>query len=105
MKDSNLFFTNRLHGFKLSSLAEVPVLPLTDRPKVRAVVEDAGLSLEIPVLKLLDDRIIRSALEQEARIVAQVTAYRDEARKAIRGPLDPRLPSGSLAPDGAKPAP
>ncbi|TCU21217.1 polysaccharide pyruvyl transferase WcaK-like protein [Rhizobium azibense] len=87
MKASDVVITNRLHGLILASFAGVPVLPLTDRSKVLAVVNDAALPLKISNLAYLNVEIVKEAVERRAEIVSKIADYRDRAQSKLRSPI------------------
>ncbi|WP_299820197.1 polysaccharide pyruvyl transferase family protein [uncultured Jannaschia sp.] len=87
MKASSMVITNRLHGFILASFAGVPVLPLAGRPKLEAVVRDAGLPLELPDLCKLDAGLIRSVQSRRAEIVEKIAGYRETMQGRLRSPV------------------
>lgn len=87
MKGSALVVTNRLHGHILNSFAGVPVLPLTDRSKLRAVVDDARLPMRLDRLADLDGATVNRALASRQDILARMLAYRDAALRRPRAPV------------------
>lgn len=87
MKASDVVITNRLHGFILASFASVPVLPLTDRSKVLAVVNDAALPLKISNLEALNAEIVKETVDRRAEIVGRIADYRDRAQSKLRSPI------------------
>lgn len=87
MKASDVVITNRLHGLILASFAGVPVLPLTDRSKVLAVVEDANLPLQIPSLSSLTSEIIRECIDRRTEIVGKIAEYQVQALAKRRSPI------------------
>jgi polysaccharide pyruvyl transferase WcaK-like protein len=90
MKSSALVISNRLHGLIFASLAEVPVLPLTNRSKVAGVAKDAELDLCAAEWSDLDAGIIREALSQGPAIAAKFGRYRDRAMGSYYRPMGPR---------------
>ncbi|MFP5077244.1 polysaccharide pyruvyl transferase family protein [Rhizobium sp. YIM 134829] len=94
---SELVITNRLHGLILSSFAPKPVIPLTDRPKVKAVTRDAGLPVSLDTLvDLSADRLARARAEA-AEIAAVLGRYRAAALGTTWSPWStkPRLPKAA----------
>jgi polysaccharide pyruvyl transferase WcaK-like protein len=87
MKASVLVVANRLHGLIFASFASVPVLPLTDRPKVRAVVNDIGLPLSITDLGDLNGDIVNEVIDRGAEIMHLISAYRDLAQLRALAPV------------------
>ncbi|AJD42370.1 hypothetical protein C9413_03880 [Rhizobium sp. SEMIA 4085] len=87
MKASDVVITNRLHGLILASFAGVPILPLTDRSKVLAVVNDAALPLKISNLESLNVEIVKEAVDRRAEIVSKIADYRDRAQSKLRSPI------------------
>lgn len=87
MKASDVVITNRLHGLILASFAGVPILPLTDRSKVLAVVNDAALPLKISNLEHLNVEVVKEAVDRRAEIVSKIADYRDRAQSKLRSPI------------------
>lgn len=87
MKASALVVTNRLHGLILASFSSVPVLPLTDRSKVKAVVEDMGLPMSIPDLESLNEDVFRKAMDGSEELVGIIAGYRDRAQSEAFSPI------------------
>ncbi len=87
MKASALVVTNRLHGLILASFSSVPVLPLTDRSKVEAVVEDMGLPLSISDLGSLNEAIVCEVMDRSEEIVGIIASYRDRAQDEALAPI------------------
>lgn len=86
MKASGLVVTNRLHGYILNSFTSVPVLPLTDRSKVKAVVTDASLPLRLERLTDLDGSKVDKVRARKDEILSLSMAYRDAALGKQRAP-------------------
>lgn len=87
MKASALVVVNRLHGLIFASFSSVPVLPLTDRPKVRAVVTDIGLPLSITDLGSLNVNVVNESIRRGAEIMKLIAAYRDLAQSKALAPV------------------
>lgn len=87
MRSSGIVVTNRLHGIILSSFAEACVLPLVDRPKVKAVVQDALLPVSLESLSGLSEAKLRAASAQRDQIRLALTSYRDRCQALTWSPL------------------
>lgn len=87
MEASAIVLTNRLHGLILSSFSSACVVPLTDRQKVRAVVQDAELPVSVGSLAELDGSKLDEAGKLRDEIKTRLRTYREKTRDLTWSPI------------------
>lgn len=97
---SELVVTNRLHGLILSSFAPKPVIPLTDRPKVKAVTRDAALPVSIDSLDRLTAETLTRARADAKDMVTALGRYRAAALQTTWSPFGPGAQAAADAASG-----
>jgi polysaccharide pyruvyl transferase WcaK-like protein len=91
MQSSAIVVTNRLHGLILASFSQSSVVPLVDRPKVRAVVQDARLPVSVNALADLNAATLSLAQDYANEIRQKLASYKE---KALHLPWSPLQVSG-----------
>ena len=86
-KSSSMIVTNRLHGLILGSLADAPLLPVTNRKKALAFVHDAGLPHHASSVTDISHQLIEAAKTDSGEILEKVRAYRDSSHLTIHSPI------------------
>lgn len=87
MQSSTIVVTNRLHGLILASFSQSSVVPLVDRPKVRAVVQDARLPVSVNALADLNAATLSLAQDCADEIRHKLASYKEKALHLSWSPL------------------
>lgn len=87
MQSSTIVVTNRLHGLILASFSQSSVVPLVDRPKVRAVVQDARLPVSVNALADLNAATLSLAQDYADEIRHKLASYKEKALHLSWSPL------------------
>lgn len=87
MESSAMVVTNRLHGLILASFSQSCVLPLVDRPKVKAVVQDALLPVHVDALADLSAASFDLAQSRADEIRVKLDTFRQKALRLHWSPL------------------
>jgi polysaccharide pyruvyl transferase WcaK-like protein len=98
LKASSLVVTNRLHGSILSSFANTPLLPVTDRKKVEAFAIDARLPHRAAGIQALSNELLERCLRDRDLILDRMAQYQSRARTEVLSPLAERPSSKVRAP-------
>lgn len=86
LKQSSLIVTDRLHCLILSTFAETPVFPVSDRQKSEAFVQDAGITHYAKTMDEVSPEAIELAIADRKRIITAMRLYRNAA---LNNPLFP----------------
>lgn len=86
-KSSSLIVTNRLHGTILGSLANTPLLVVTNRGKAKSFVEDARLPLSAPRISDVTMNLLGRCLGESQLLLNSAKAYQDRIRDRPRSPV------------------
>lgn len=93
-KSDTLVITNRLHCTIFSFFAQVPVLPLANREKVRSLASDADLPYSIEKISDLSAETIQAIGEQRKQVSQKMAAYLEKSRHLKTSPLQARPLAG-----------
>lgn len=89
---SSVIVTNRLHGLILGSLAQVPLLPVTDRKKSLAFARDAAMPHHVPAATDVTPALLEKTLNDKDRVLHQMRMYQELCRSQPNSPITPNLP-------------
>lgn len=84
IKASSLLVTNRLHGLILGALAKTPLLPVTNRKKAEAFVEDAQMHHSAADLHAITSELLERCLADRDAILKRMEHYQSRTRNAAR---------------------
>lgn len=86
-KASSLVITNRLHGLILGSLAETPLLPVTDRKKPEAFVIDARMPHHAKTPEEISSDLLQNVDADRDQILRKMADYSRNASRLPTGPF------------------
>lgn len=97
LKSSSLLISNRLHGVIFGMLAGIPILPLVNRPKVRAVVDDAKFEFYAKEVQEIAPDLIGKVMDNKDAVLATITHYLNRSEGKIAIPTEcPKMPSAEV---------